>query len=107
MTDKELLELAAKAAGINHVKYTNDYDGSCGLMMVGDNGIHTTLWSPLADNGDSFRLAVMLHMFDGGLFERFVILRLEETRLNPNRSDYEITRRAIVRAAAKVGNGMK
>ena len=27
MTDRELLEAAAKAAGVRHIEYTNDYDG--------------------------------------------------------------------------------
>lgn len=51
-SDRELLELAARAAGVRHVDYADiDYDGSQGLMLVDDNGRHRHAWSPLEDDG--------------------------------------------------------
>lgn len=47
-TDKELLELAAKAADIGR------YVGMCGDYEPPED------WSPLEDDGDALRLAVML-----------------------------------------------
>lgn len=47
MTDRELLELAAKAAGVEHVT----------PMMV-----EWGKWNPLDDDGDALRLAVKLNM---------------------------------------------
>ena len=86
--DKELLELAAKAAGIE--------DG--GGFSIWKHGRE---WDPLDDSGDAFDLAVQLKM-DLTFYERFV-------RAGNERREYEnddpcaVTRRAIVRAAAEIG----
>lgn len=59
MTDRELLELAAKAAGIPiHVW------GAKGKELVADmtDPSNHKLWNPLADDGDALRLAVKLNM---------------------------------------------
>jgi hypothetical protein len=101
-TDRELLELAAEAAGIEVVWMESSYHGpTMGRVEVrnGEEEI-TEPWNPLTDDGDALRLAVKLHMFDAG---NFMALRLEETKSNPARTDQEITRRAIVRAAAEIG----
>lgn len=97
MSEREMLELAAKAAGYQPQGME---DGKLYL-----HGIQYG-WNPLEDDGDALRLAVKIYMFDGSLFKRFMAIRLEETRLNPARSDEEITRRAIVRAAAEIGRAM-
>jgi hypothetical protein len=90
MTDKELLELAAKAAGIeiNWFKWER---------LTGQ-------WNPLTDDGDALRLAVKLNLFntrskgyewpDAELFARH------------DEDPYAATRRAIVRAAAEIGKAM-
>ena len=52
MTDRELLEAAAKAAGIDY--YARAQSGG----MLTDNGE----WNPLTDDGDALRLAVRLRM---------------------------------------------
>lgn len=63
MNDLELLVMAAKAAGIQHVDYENvDYDGCAGLVIVGEHGQHLHGWNPLADDGDALRLAFALEM---------------------------------------------
>jgi hypothetical protein len=103
MTDKELLELAAKAAGIelkpmqiNNVTKQGD-DRFIGYMT------NPQEWSrgwfdPLKDDGDAMRLAVKLkiHTHTG-----FGISILDAP------DPYAATRRAIVRAAAEIGKGMK
>jgi len=51
MEDKELLELAAKAAGLEF-SYKNEFAG--GKIKTGDC---TVWWTPLHDDGDRYRLA--------------------------------------------------
>jgi len=100
MTDRELLELAAKAAGITLGSDSPwfTYSDKDGFEWWNEDARSTTRkWNPLGDDGDALRLAVKLHMFDSRWWMDF---RLEETRLNPRRSDEEIVRRAIVRTAA-------
>lgn len=99
MTDRELLELAAKAAGI---------DKRC-LPHAWPDRFDDDQWDPLIDDGDALRLAVKLDMqiwrntgntvsaiCPGAPFwER----RKEDLGDDP----YAATRRAIVRAAADIG----
>jgi len=111
MTDRELLELAAKAAGLDTPRYA---DGSLG----GRIGISTEtgeycqrLWNPLTDDGDALRLAVRLELMvninsahtqvtwhDEVLSESHDIEQWDN-----GMTPCEWTRRAIVRAAAAIG----
>lgn len=86
MTDKELLELAAKAAGIA--------PGEDGVYLR-DNG---WVWAPLDADGDAFRLAVKLGIF-AGPSDFFLYWSVEQFGADL----YAATRRAIVRAAAEIG----
>lgn len=118
MTDREFLELAAKAAGIPGVWVEKSpADGyptySCG---IGRAGLVVPLWNPLEDDGDSLRLAVKLNLsvsiecesagavcvqwgFDqSGEASGAVV---QESPIGGD--DYAATRRAIVRAAAEIG----
>ena len=103
MTDRELLELAAKAAGVEILdaglvingRYTVRKDG-CGLDY----------WNPLTDDGDAMRLAVKLNM-------RLVVHNgaawandKEEPHSFHADDKNAATRRAIVRAAAEIGRAM-
>ena len=100
MTDRELLELAAKAAEIEGEWEWHD-DATMGGLYTGS----TWLWNPLTDDGDALRLAVKLELHvmpgiaqtpDGGM------------HVDKNMDDpYAATRRAIVRAAAEIGRNMK
>ena len=95
MTDREMLELAAKAAGIDP-----KWDG---LYWQ---------WNPLTDDGDALRLAVKLRLGINLTYEDVAIVGQEHTQaqfcLEQNGDDpYAATRRAIVRAAAELGKGMK
>lgn len=94
MTDREMLELAAKAAG---------EESRCGPRD----------WNPLEDDGDALRLAAKL-LIDIGQFPSEVVAAVDiddhpaSFRLlftEPvNNEEYrgESTRRAIVRAAARI-----
>ena len=97
MTDRELLELAAKAAGID---FRMEYD---------------EWWDPLANDGDAFRLAVKLRMdlrihtlphavyvYAGNGYAPSAIEMLEHTNAETVDAN-SATRRAIVRAAATIG----
>lgn len=94
--DRELLELAAKAAGI-----PGEWDG-IGI------GILNATWNPLTDDGDALRLAVRLSMkvYPGEAYAwdattadyRISGCCDDDECIDP----YAATRRAIVRAAAAI-----
>lgn len=108
MTDKELLELAAKAAGIINQGYCES-----GFLFTGtgESGAFYK-WNPLTNDGDALRLAVKLNIsVDRSRFRCWAWANewtfpgvCEE--LN-NNDPYAATRRAIVRAAAEIGKEMK
>ena len=93
MTDRELLEMAAKAAGV------------VGYFDSSDQDDRDEYWSPLTDDGDALRLACRLHIN--------VFIYHDETStatlgvVAKNWGSVEAnTRRAIVRAAAEIGMDM-
>jgi hypothetical protein len=116
MTDRELLEKAAKAAGIElrpiAIKpASGEGDGFIGYMT--DAAVWPRGWfDPLTDDGDALRLAVKLgllvYIFHdpamscirlpgehiGGKYDEVV---------HHEQDPYAATRRAIVRAAAQIG----
>lgn len=106
MTDRELLEKAAKAAGL---------EVEC-AFTGGDLHVWTNrklqllrIWNPLKDDGDALRLAVKMGF---GISiplmnDRTDVVTFGRTLLNAieahNGDPYAATRRAIVRAAAAIG----
>ena len=97
MTDRELLEKAAKAAGLRYIKPTEDYSGIFGLTLCDEVGRHMEDWRPLTDDGDALRLAVKLRMtphIDSNSTECSDCFEVHSG------DPYAATRRAIVRAAA-------
>lgn len=94
-TDRELLELAAKAAGLE-LGFINEQPRI--LVDVG-----YTPWNPLQDDGDALRLAVMLGMIVVIQDSGFVCAEIPG--FDPA-GEYEwsaaATRRAITRAAAQM-----
>lgn len=108
-TDRELLEWAAKAIG---AEYRDHALGGQYLAFAPDwNGRR---WSPLADDGDALRLAVKLgltvHAFPDhhqGAQSVVTMTRhaIEAREYAENNADdlNAATRRAIVRAAAAIG----
>jgi hypothetical protein len=123
MTDRELLELAAKAAGmqvlLEGVKWPREEVGWF-FNQVGDHppalydrsGPSLQRWAPLTDDGDALRLAVKLNLTvqfpweDKCRFtkETHVWSAADAPVQEPHGADAaEATRRAIVRAAAEIG----
>jgi hypothetical protein len=105
MQDKELLKLAAKAAGYGDLRFLDD------SSII----VNARRWNPLANDGDAFRLAVEL---DISVRQQFAMVTAEypwvDEDFNTRKvlcegvgalNDYcAATRRAIVRAAAEIGN---
>jgi hypothetical protein len=102
MTDRELLELAAKAAGMQ----TFGQDNSGALCI---DPVDYVPWNPLTDDGDVLRLAVKCGIVveyrrDVPMaFAYHYALNLEIGERNSSLDPYAATRRAIVRAAAEIG----
>ena len=108
MTDKELLELAAKAAGIRCITYENNYNGRAGLMQCDEHGRHTHMWSPLTDDGDALRLAVKLRIdLEFGQEDVTASVWTDTAYVGAFQEKHKATRRAIVRAAAELGKEME
>ncbi|MBG0839005.1 hypothetical protein [Ectopseudomonas toyotomiensis] len=115
MSDRELLELAAKAYGDPSVSaraegpFHTRVIGYCEQMQCEV----TTQWNPLTDDGDALRLAVRLgiaiEMHPAWVYVRAVppgdhLRWLEITEGWAHTKDPEsCVRRAIVRAAAEIG----
>jgi hypothetical protein len=103
MTDRELLEAAAKAVG----NPSGTSRASGGLLRA--NGLY---WNPLTDDGDALRLAVKLRLdltfyATALLNTEYVYVGDSHTRTELHLDDLAATRRAIVRAAAAIGKEMK
>ena len=99
MTDKELLELAAKAANVAGI------DGV--YPIARDSSGDWYEWNPLTDDGDALRLAVKLEMeLDFSDDETSATKELRVRAVEYHEGDpYAATRRAIVRAAAEIEIG--
>jgi hypothetical protein len=100
MTDKELLELAAKAAGIE-IKWATQLGNGTRPDEMFSMG-----WNPLLNDGDALRLAVQLKLeiewWKTGVnvsHPVYAPMPIEHLENDP----YATTRRAIVRAAAEIG----
>lgn len=115
-TDRELLEMAAKAAG-----YSLTWGG---VFKVGDDIVDCSdfayvrsreadsgdmPWDPLTDDGDALRLAVKLHidirhfMYRDGYMDCLVDRMGKGFAEKFTDDPYAATRRAVVRAAAEIG----
>ena len=90
LTDRELLEKAAKAAGY---KVAWEGGGVTGWMAG------ATWWNPLTDDGDAFRLAVKLRLAPSVCTD-YTVMLWDDLREDHGADPYAATRRAIVRAAA-------
>ena len=102
MTDRELLELAAKAAQI----MVNPWHEKYGLLL---SDFDFEPWNPLTDDGNALRLAVkLLFEIDFGLgsiaIRHSTGIKIIEAY---NDDPYAATRRDIVLAAAEIGKEMK
>lgn len=116
MNDRELLELAAKAAGFyvcNDLEHLGLKDWGPELWVKTEKYGTYAAWNPLTDDGDALRLAVKLHMtvdtFVGGCEVGYDDMKGGQGYLSQDDGpegeldDFELVRRAIVRAAAEMG----
>ena len=114
MTDRELLELAAKAAGID-AEWHNDDDADFdaqyeGMFLKGDRSPdNNKYWNPMRNDGDALRLAVKckIDVVQFSLLVRADVAGLPDVRELYNGDPLAATRRAIVRAAAEIGRQIK
>lgn len=122
MSDRELLEMAAKAAGIEVPKALNGRPSP--WYWIDDNGIHKDTssggdgtrywrWNPLTDDGDALRLAVKLGLVLNLSAREDCRGQTVVTYQGAGKIEqpcYEgreaAARRAIVRAAAEIGRQM-
>lgn len=103
MDARELLELAAKAAGINGEWRNGDFKYRPPFER------YWVTWDPLTDDSDALRLAVKLNLLvDVSAFDITVTNGTTTDICELNRDDpYATTRRAIVKAAAEIGKELK
>ena len=106
MTDRELLELAAKAAGL--VGYEHSAINGHEYMAFDVGGSQSDYWSPLTDDGDAFRLAVKLRMDVYHLAASVCtdVCDFPDFLQFNGPDPYATTRRAIVGLAAEIGRAM-
>jgi hypothetical protein len=117
VSDRELLELAAKAGGIDYKPDNKDWkhDDHCAFWSYDDLCTCGARWNPRDDDGDALRLAVKLRL------EPRFIDNSHSNGIEPSRvtlhnisgivetvgdDSYAATRRAITRAAAEIGRNM-
>lgn len=119
MTDRELLELAAKAAGITWTRYDACPSGvklisGWGLVVAATfdalDGGSVIRWNPLIDDGDALRLAVKLRIDVEFMMARALAKGVASWEAPQREAIEELAseecaavRRAIVRVAAKIG----
>lgn len=122
LTDRELLEFAAKAAGYEvrwHERWecfvhVGPYNTDNPPTLSGQRHV----WIPFNDDGDSFRLAMDLELGvvckrESDPYERYRSVVTDPYRVNQiriverhNGDPKAATRRAVVRAAAEIGKAM-
>lgn len=102
MTDRELLEMAAKAAGIEIEEWCEaiPHGCACGFLLPNTIG---DLWNPLEFDRDAFRIAVELDIDVCSNIAAQANANDCWEFLCDHKDKYTATRRAIVRAAAEIG----
>ena len=115
MNDRELLELAAKAAGLRIV----DRSHPVTLYVESEGCKGSVRWNPIADDGDALRLAVRLYLDINQFPATDSYVGMIEIWRNgdgdPAHVEYVkagddrliATRRAIVCVAAEIGRSLK
>jgi hypothetical protein len=117
MSDRELLELAAKAAGIDY-RHDNSFwthEDYCAFWSYDDLCNCGARWNPLTDDGDALRLAVKLGLHISQQLSYVAVMQphggagshLLQWIEKYNNDPYAATRRVITRAAAEIGRNMK
>jgi hypothetical protein len=105
MTDRELLELAAKAAGIEgDFRDAGQYWFQYGIPLPKTMSHEPQrYWNPLTNDTTAFHLAVKLGI---DCWREGDVICCDGVRVDFG-DPYAATRRAIVRAAAEIGKGME
>ena len=116
--DKNLLELAAKAAGLKNYRYCPAEDGLHACIEFDDEDDCTVVWMPHLDDGDALRLAAKLNLSIcytlgdinapwGTALVGFSPWEnaspIAAVRYQTHEEKMVATRRAITRAAAEIG----
>lgn len=100
MTDREMLEFAARAMGYDDAQWDHERQCISTAKLTGSR----RFWNPITDDGDSLRLAVKMNITVHPGFVYTPTGRLIDCRDYANRIG--ATRLAIVRAAAEMGRDM-
>jgi hypothetical protein len=98
MTDQELVEKAAKVAGV-HGQWASVHQAYGDTKVEGIYIGTLIFWNPLTDDGDALRLAVKLDMIDERQWKAPITGAIYE---ECGGDWYAATRRAIVLAAAAI-----
>lgn len=128
MTDRDLLELAAKAAGYSFIDYhepcqdrsaqlSTRWAGAWAEVKKPDAPLGSCRWNPLTDEGDALRLAVKLKinvLTPAGDGDRAMAIigagksyDIATHMADVDGDPYAATRRAVVLAAAEIGRNME
>lgn len=115
MSDRELLELAAKAAGMEGMRYASPYMGMVKMIdpsQPNETGSIGPDWNPRTNDDDALRLAVKLKIHLE-IFDGYTIASYRPNEYSDwielvvwGDDPYETTRLAIVRAAAEIGRNI-
>lgn len=100
MNDRELLEMAAKAAGYKWDKHIAEKRAEAGLIGLWITSV-STCWNTLEDDGDALRLAVKVPNLD---LKWIIAAAWQACDTEEERNAY--VRRAITCAAAEIGKAM-
>lgn len=122
MTDREMLEMAAKAAGMAANQWADVGDllpDKGGWVQFVGHGL-VAIWNPLTDDGDALRLAVKLQLTvvckdhetevfqEGECLSSEPIFHTSAFVTKQEATDpYAATRLAITRAAAAIGQAQE
>ena len=107
-TDRELLELAARAAGYEGSWRKHWRSGTASYMLFAYPErfvVGRKEWNPIEDDGDALRLAVLIgigtmhHQGWGQVFHPYIQERID---FEYGSDEFAATRRAIVRSAAEI-----
>jgi len=115
MSDRELLEAAARAAGMvigfeaSQCFYSEHGTYGAGMYCLNERGDISSRWNPLTDDGDALRLAALLEIdiefhvnVEAIAWGRWEDGEQRHVFQEPGLST-SATRRAITRAAAAIG----
>lgn len=119
MTDREMLEYAAKAAGYEPEDYVEIGIKKYLVVYNPETGAGGNIFDPCGYDGDAFRLAVKLKLWtqindrcswaqqDSEMILSASAASSMVMHSETNNDPYAATRSAIVRAAAEIGKEMK